>query len=89
MAGIHRAAIPGIWWYNCKVIRIMDKEFLEAFGKVIREEISRKNEVIVEGIGSFQIEHCKQYQKQYDNGRVVMMPPKDVISFSPETKKEI
>lgn len=62
----------------------MDKEFLKAFSEVIREEVAQKNDVQVEGVGRFEYEHQKQFQKQYDNGRVVMMPPKDTITFVPE-----
>ena len=62
----------------------MDKEFLKAFSEVVREEVASKNEVQLEGIGRFQFKHKKQFQKQYDNGRVVMMPPKDTITFIPE-----
>lgn len=62
----------------------MDKQFIQAFSEVIREEVSQKNEVQLEGVGRFQFEHQKQFQKQYDNGRVVMMPPKDTITFVPE-----
>ena len=67
----------------------MDNEFLKAFSEIVRDEVARKNEVQVEGIGSFQFQHRKQFQKQYDNGRVVMMPPKDTITFIPENKQEI
>ncbi len=67
----------------------MDNDFLKAFSEVVRDEIARRNEVQVEGIGSFQFQHRKQFQKQYDNGRVVMMPPKDTITFIPENKQEI
>ncbi|WP_171032885.1 HU family DNA-binding protein [Fodinibius saliphilus] len=62
----------------------MDNEFIKAFSEVVREEVIRKNEVQVDGIGSFQFEHRKQFQKQHENGRVVMMPPKDTINFEPE-----
>jgi nucleoid DNA-binding protein len=62
----------------------MDKEFLKAFSEVIREEVAQKNDVQLEGVGRFEFEHQKQFQKQYDNGRVVMMPPKDTITFVPE-----
>lgn len=62
----------------------MDKQFIKAFSEVVREEVARKNEVQLEGVGRFQFEHQKQFQKQYDNGRVVMMPPKDTITFIPE-----
>lgn len=62
----------------------MDKSFLTAFSAVVREEVIRKNEVKLEEVGSFSFEHQKQIQKQYENGRVVMMPPKDRITFIPE-----
>ncbi len=67
----------------------MDSEFLKAFTEVVREEVARENEVRINGLGSFQFEHQKQYQKQYENGRVVMMPPKDTISFIPENEQGI
>lgn len=62
----------------------MDKEFLRAFSEVIREEVTRKNDIYLEGVGRFRFKHQKQFQKQYDSGRVVMMPPKDTITFIPE-----
>lgn len=62
----------------------MDKSFLRAFSEVVREEVSRKNEVQLKGVGRFEFKHKKQFQKQYDSGRVVMMPPKDTITFVPE-----
>ncbi|NGP87266.1 HU family DNA-binding protein [Fodinibius halophilus] len=67
----------------------MYNEFIKAFSEVVREEVMRKNEVQVDGIGSFQFKHRKQFQKQYDNGRVVMMPPKDTITFEPENNQGI
>lgn len=62
----------------------MDQDFLKAFSEVVREEISRKNEVQLKGVGRFEFQHQKQFQKQYESGRVVMMPPKDTITFVPE-----
>ncbi|MCW9708439.1 HU family DNA-binding protein [Fodinibius salsisoli] len=62
----------------------MDEEFLKAFAEVVREQVVCKNKIEIDGIGSFYVEHQKQFQKQYDNGRVVMMPPKDEIRFIPE-----
>lgn len=61
----------------------MNQQFTDAFIEVIREEITGKKEVRVEGLGVFKPEHQKQFQQQYDNGRVVMMPPEDKISFIP------
>ena len=62
----------------------MDKQFIRAFAEIVREEVARKNEVQLEEIGRFKFQHQKQFQKQYDNGRVVMMPPKDTITFVAE-----
>lgn len=62
----------------------MNKKFLKAFSEIVREQIVRKNEVKVDGVGSFEFKHRKQFQKQFENGRVVMMPPKDTITFVPE-----
>lgn len=62
----------------------MDQEFIQAFVEVVREQMTRRNSVQIEGVGSFRVEHQKQFQKQYENGRVVMMPPEDTISFTPE-----
>lgn len=66
----------------------MNQEFLQAFVEVVREQMARRNNVRIEGVGSFQVEHRKQFQKQYDNGRVVMMPPQDVIRFIPEKQRQ-
>lgn len=64
----------------------MDEQFLKAFSEVVRQEVARKNEVRLEGVGAFRHHHQKQFQKQFDNGRVVMMPPKDTILFIPENR---
>lgn len=64
----------------------MDKEFLQAFAEVVREQVAHKCDVRLEGIGIFKAEHHKQYQQQYQDGRVVMMPPKDEIKFVPDSK---
>lgn len=66
---------------------MMDQTFLRAFSEVIREQVSKKNEVDVKGLGVFGYQHHKQYQKQYDDGRVVMMPPKDILTFIPEKSR--
>lgn len=63
----------------------MDKEFLNAFSKVVRNQISTKNEVRLKGIGTFKPVHRSQRQQQYKDGRVVMLPPKDSIKFTPDS----
>lgn len=62
----------------------MDQHFLQAFAEVIREQLARKQEVVIDRLGVFECSHQKQFQQQYDNGKVVMMPPEDRIIFSAE-----
>lgn len=64
----------------------MDEAFLQAFSDVIREQISNRHEVNVEGIGVFKTKHENQHQQKYKDGRVALMPPKDTIHFTPDSK---
>lgn len=63
---------------------MMDEEFINAFKEVVREQITQQSEVKLNGIGIFSYQHRKQFQQQHDDGRVVMVPPKDTIAFTPE-----
>lgn len=63
----------------------MDETFLKAFSEVVREQVSQKSEVKLKGVGVFKPKHRKQFQQQYEDGRVVMVPPKDLITFAPES----
>lgn len=62
----------------------MEKEFLTALSEIIRDQIVRKNEIQIKGLGTFKQEHIRQHQQQHSNGQVVMVPPKDVVKFIPE-----
>lgn len=64
----------------------MDSSFLEAFRTVMRKQLIKKNVIHIEGVGQFKGEHQKQHQKQFDNGRVVLMPPRDTVRFVPEAE---
>jgi len=64
----------------------MEETFLQAFSEIVRERIARKQDIEIEGLGRFQFDHRKQFQQQYENGKVVMMPPKDTINFIPDEK---
>lgn len=64
----------------------MNEAFLQAFSEIVRERISNKREVRAAGIGVFKSRHRNQYQQKYQDGRVVMMPPKDTIEFVPDKK---
>lgn len=67
----------------------MDESFQQAFAEVIRERVTRRQEVKIEGLGAFAFRHHKQFQQQFKDGRVVMMPPKDTIAFTPDKNVEV
>ena len=67
----------------------MDKQFLKTLCEVVREQITQKSEVKLKGIGVFKPKHRKQFQQQYKDGRVVMVPPRDMITFIPENGKRL
>ena len=60
----------------------MTKDFLQAFGVVIRDQIIMKNSVEVSGLGTFKAVHHSQTQEKRADGTTVMMPPRDVIEFT-------
>ena len=64
----------------------MTKDFLKAFGTVIRDQIIMKNSVEVSGLGTFKAVHHSQKQERRGDGTMVMSPPKDAIEFVAEPK---
>lgn len=60
-----------------------------AFSELIREEVIKRNKVDIKGLGSFRLSHRKQGQQQFEDGRVVMVPPKDEIIFTPDKEVEV
>lgn len=64
----------------------MTKDFLKAFGIVIRDQIIMKNSVEVEGLGTFKAVHHSQTQEKRADGTTVMLPPRDAIEFTAESK---
>lgn len=65
----------------------MKSKFINAFKDVLREQIMDKNTVQLDGLGQFEVVHKKQTQKKYENGRVAMMPPADVVEFKSQIRK--
>lgn len=62
----------------------MTKEFSEALGIVIRDQIIMKNSVEIDGLGTFKAVHKNQRQSKRADGTNVMTPPKDIIEFTVE-----
>jgi nucleoid DNA-binding protein len=64
----------------------MTKDFLNAFGIIIRDQIIMKNDVQIDGLGTFKSVHHSQKQEKRADGKTIMLPPKDAIEFVAETK---
>lgn len=52
----------------------------------MREQFINKNRVEIDGLGRFEVVHHEQHQEKFDNGKIVMMPPKDVLEFKSNIK---
>ena len=65
----------------------MTKDFLQAFGITIRDQIIMKNSIEVEGLGVFSAEHTSQKQEKRADGKTIMLPPKDSILFKPNMEE--
>ncbi len=61
----------------------MEKKFLNAFKDIVREEMVKKNQIEIRGLGRFKVIHEKQHQSKLEDGTVAMMPPRDKIIFTP------
>lgn len=66
----------------------MEPLFLNNFIQVIKEQVARDNRVQIEGLGQFFKVHEIQAQKKSEDGRVVLIPPKDRIEFKPEISQQ-
>lgn len=66
----------------------MDPNFIINFKEVVREQVAENNLVQLDGVGEFRKVHQKQREEKYDDGRVVLMPPKDVIEFKPDINQQ-
>lgn len=54
---------------------------------VITENLKKKYTVQVDGLGSFSVKHQTQVQKQEKDGRIVLLPPANVVVFTPEDQE--
>lgn len=68
--------------------KVMKSTFVKAFKEVIREQLLENNTVELGDLGRFELVHKKQTQKKYDNGRVVMLPPANVVEFKSDQKQQ-
>lgn len=52
---------------------------------LVREAVSRGDEVHVPGLGTFHVEHRSSHIEEQPDGRVLMKPPRDEVAFTPES----
>lgn len=64
----------------------MTKDFLKAFGIVVRDQVIMKNSVEITGLGTFKAVHHSQKQEKRADGTIIMLPPRDSIEFEAEQK---
>ncbi len=83
MGWISGTPVSGVWRINYNILA-MTKDFLKAFGIVIRDQVIMKNSVQVNGLGTFKAAHHTQKQEKRADGKTVMLPPRDVIEFNAE-----
>lgn len=60
--------------------------FIHKLKDIIREEVTKNNSVKIDGLGEFYKAHKTQVQRKYNDGRIEVLPPKDIIEFKPEKK---
>lgn len=60
------------------------EDVIEAFTKVVREQLEQGKSVEVPTLGTFEVEHRPSEMKEDDTGERTMAPPRDVVTFDPE-----
>lgn len=60
------------------------EEVIEAFSRVVREQLKQGNAVAVPQLGTFDVEHRPSQMKEDETGETYMAPPRDVVTFEPE-----
>lgn len=63
-----------------------DKNFVENFREVIRDELVKRKSVQIDGLGTFRVKHEKQRQQHNESGQVVLLPPRDIVQFISEER---
>lgn len=60
------------------------EEVIEAFTRVVRDQLKQGNSVEVPQLGTFDVEHQPSQMKEDETGETYMAPPRDVVTFEPE-----
>jgi len=60
------------------------QETIAAFVRILRRELEQGETVEVPGLGAFSVEHQPSHRTETPDGHERMVPPRDVIVFTPE-----
>jgi nucleoid DNA-binding protein len=63
---------------------MIDKKMELEITAIIAETLKQHSEVQIKGLGVFSVHHQKQDHRQEKDGRVLLAPPSDIITFVPE-----
>lgn len=85
MAKLSRTALPDLWGCNFALVNHMAQNNTEReIAAIISGALKQHREVTVRGFGTFTVHHNRQEHRQEKDGRILMAPPSDVITFTPE-----
>jgi nucleoid DNA-binding protein len=56
----------------------------DALASYLRKQLKNGKSVHVPDLGTFEVEHRPSEMKKDDQGRIVMVPPQDSVSFTPD-----
>lgn len=60
------------------------EDIIDAFVRIVRENLENKETTEVPGLGTFSVEHRPSEMKETSDGESYMAPPRDVVTFDPE-----
>lgn len=60
------------------------EEALDALGRIIRRTLKDGESIHVPDLGTFAVEHTPSEMKKDENDTIVMVPPKDSVTFTPD-----
>lgn len=85
MEGLSGAPITIIRRTNLSLVITMEQKNTEKeIAAIIARTLKKRDEVVVKGLGSFSVYHQKQKHRQENDGRILMDPPSDIITFMAE-----
>lgn len=56
----------------------------QAVTTIIRERLQKGECVSLPDLGTFSVEHKPSEMKKDENGDIIMIPPQDVVTFTPD-----